>query len=399
MTPPLWQKAKRNWRASWWKWKRRVKSWLKAQHSKTKIIASSPITSWQIDGETMETDFIFLGSKIIVDGDCSHEVKRCLLLGRKAMINLDSLLRSRLITFLTKVRLVKAMVFPVGHLVKAMVFPVVIYEYDSWIIKKAECWRTRAFELWCWRRLLRVPWTARRSNHSILKEISPEYSLEALWLKLKLQYFGHLMWRTDSLEKTLMLGKLKAGREEDDRGWDGWGASPTRWTWVWATLGVGDGQGSLACCSLWGRKELDSTERLNWLWMECESVSYSIMSDSLWPKKCSPPGSSVHGILQARIREWVAISFSRDLRDPGIEPRCPALQMTLHHPSYQGMNGVAGQAGACPFPIGVYRSVAGTVNEEMIIASKEFHWCHKPRSKLMFLLHRNRALAHNSDSG
>ena len=138
------------------------------------------------------------------------------------MINLDSILKSRAITLPTKV-----------CLVKAMVFPVVMYGCESWTTKKAECWRIDAFELWCWRRLLRVPWTARRSNQSILKEMSPEYSLEGLMLKLKLQYFGHLMWRTDSFEKTLMLERLKAGGEGDDRGWDGCMASPTQWTWVW----------------------------------------------------------------------------------------------------------------------------------------------------------------------
>ena len=161
------------------------------------------MTSWQIDGETMETvrDFIFGGSKITADGDCSHEIKRRLLLGRKAMTNLDSILKSRDITLPTKVRLVKA-----------MVFPVVMYGCESWTIKKAEHQRIDAFELWCWRRLLRVPWTARRSNQSILKEISPEYSLEGLMLKLKLQYFGHLMRRADSLEKTLMLGKIEDRR-------------------------------------------------------------------------------------------------------------------------------------------------------------------------------------------
>ena len=167
-------------------------------------MASSPITSWQIDGETMETvtDFPFLGSKITTDGDCSHEIKRCLLLGgKKAMTNLDSILKRRDITLLTKV-----------HLVKAMVFPVVMYRCECWTIKKAECWRIDAFELWCWRRLLRDTWTARRSNQSILKEISPEYSLEGLMLKLKLQHFGHLMRRTDSLEKTLMLGKIEGKR-------------------------------------------------------------------------------------------------------------------------------------------------------------------------------------------
>ena len=151
------------------------------------------------------TDFIFLGSKITVDGDCSHEIKRCLLLGRKAMMNLDSVFKSRDITWPTKV-----------HIVKAMVFPVVMYGCESWTIKKAECQRIDAFELRCWRRLLRVPWTAKRSNQSILKEINPEYSLESLMLKLKLQYFGHLIRKIDSLEKTLMLGKMKARGEGDD---------------------------------------------------------------------------------------------------------------------------------------------------------------------------------------
>ena len=147
------------------------------------------------------TDFISLGSKIAVDGDCSHDIKRRLLLGRKAMTNLDSILKSRDITLTTKV-----------HLVKGIIFPVVMYGCESWTIKKAECWRIDAFELWCWRRLLRVPWTAKRSNQSILKEISPEYSLERLMLKLKLQSSGHLMQRTDSLEKTLMLGKIEGWR-------------------------------------------------------------------------------------------------------------------------------------------------------------------------------------------
>ena len=172
--------------------------------------------------ETMETvtGFVFgvgrgwggWGSKITADGDCSHEIKRCLLLGRKAMTNLNSILKRRNITLPTKL-----------HLVKAMVFPVVMYGCESWTIKKAERWRIDAFELWWWRRLLRVPWTARRSNQSILKEISPEYSLEGVLLKLKLQYFGHLMWRTDSLERTLLLGKRGEGRrrggEGRRRGW------------------------------------------------------------------------------------------------------------------------------------------------------------------------------------
>ena len=179
------------------------KAGLKLNIQKTKIVASGPITSWQIDGETVETvrDFIFLGSKITADGDRSHEIKRRLLLGRKVISNLDSIFKSRDITLSTKV-----------CLVKAMVFPVVMYGCESWTIKKAECQRIDAFELWCWRRLLRIPWTARRSNQSILKEISPEYSLEGLMLKLKLQYFGHLMRRTDSFEKTLMLGKTEGRR-------------------------------------------------------------------------------------------------------------------------------------------------------------------------------------------
>ena len=182
---------------------------LKVNIQKTKIMAFGPITSWQIDGETMERvrDYIFWCFKITADGDCSHEIKRRLLLGRKVMTNLDSILKSRDIALFTKV-----------HLVKAMVFPVVMYGCESWTIKKAECRRIDAFELWCWRRLLRVPWTARRSNQSILKEISRGYSLEGLMLKLKLQYFGHLMQRADSFEKTLMLEKIEGGGEEDDRG-------------------------------------------------------------------------------------------------------------------------------------------------------------------------------------
>ena len=178
---------------------------LKLNTQKTKIMASGPITSWQIDGETMETvrDFIFLVSRITADVDCSHEIKRCLLFGRKAVTNLENIIKSRDITLPTKVRLVKA-----------MVLPVVVYGCESWTIKKAECQRTDTFELWSWRRLLRVPWAARRSNQSILKEISSEYSLEGLMLKLKLQYSGHLMWRTDSLEKTLMLEKIEGRRRK-----------------------------------------------------------------------------------------------------------------------------------------------------------------------------------------
>ena len=172
---------------------------LKLNIQKTKVMASGPIISWLRDGETVETvaDFNILGSKITADGDCSHEMKRCLLLGRKIMTTLDTILKRRDITLPTKF-----------SLVKAMVFPVVMCGCESWTVKKAECRRIEAFELWCWRRLLRVPWTARRSNQSILKQISPGCLLQGLMLKLKLQYFCHLMQRADSLEKTLMLGRI-----------------------------------------------------------------------------------------------------------------------------------------------------------------------------------------------
>ena len=179
---------------------------LKLNIQKTKIMASSPITSWQIDGETV-SDLIFWGSKITADDNCSHEIKRHLLIGRKVMTNLDSIFKSRDITLPPKV-----------CVVKAMVFPVVMYGCENWTVKKAECRRIDAFVLWCWRRLLRVPWIARRSNQSILKEISPGISLEGMMLKLKLQYFGHLMRRADSLEKTLMLGGIGGRRRRDDRG-------------------------------------------------------------------------------------------------------------------------------------------------------------------------------------
>ena len=195
----------------------------------------------------------FLGSKITAGGDCSHEIKRRLFLGRKAMTNLDSILKSRDVTMPAKV-----------HLVKAMVFAVAMYGCESWTIKKTECHRIDAFELWCWRRLLWVPWTAGRSNQSLLKEISPEYSLKGLMLKLKLQYFGHLMQTTDSLEKTLMLGKSEDRRRR--------GRQRVRWLdgitdlidMSWASSRIGEGQGSLVCCSPWGRKESDTTEQLNW---------------------------------------------------------------------------------------------------------------------------------------
>ena len=196
----------------------------------------------------------FWGSKITADVGCSHEIKRCLLLRRKAMANLVSILKSRDITLPTKV-----------HLVKAMVFPVVMYECESWTIKNAEPWRSDTFELWCWRRLLRVPWTARRSNQWILREISPEYSLEGLMLKLKLQCCGHLMRRTDSLGKDPDAGKdwrwEEKGMTEDEMvGWHQWLNGHE----FEQAPGVGDGQGSLACCSPWGFKELDMTKWMNW---------------------------------------------------------------------------------------------------------------------------------------
>ena len=205
--------------------------------------------------ETVETvsEFILGGSKITADGDCSHEIKRCLLLGRKVMTNLDSILKSRDITLPTKV-----------HLVKAMVFPAVMCGCESWTIKKAERQRIAAFELWCWRRLLRVPWTARTSNQSILKKICPEYSLEGLMLKVKLQYFGHMMWRADS------FGNPDLGKDwrQEEKGTTkvemvGWHHQFNGHEFEQGPA-VGDGQGGLACCSPWGRKELDTSEQLNW---------------------------------------------------------------------------------------------------------------------------------------
>ena len=200
-------------------------------------MASGPITSWQIEGENVKavTDFLFLGSKITADGDCSHEIIRRLLLGRKVMINLDLILKSKNTTFLTKV-----------HIIKAIVFPAVMYGCESWTFKKEEHQGIYAFKLWCWRKLLRVPWT-----QSILKEINPEYSLEGLMLKL--QYFGYLMWRADSLEKALMLERLKAEGEEGNRGWDGWMASLIQWTWTWANSRRwwGTGRPGMGSQSIW----------------------------------------------------------------------------------------------------------------------------------------------------
>ena len=247
---------------------------LKLNIQKTKIMASGPITSWQIDGETVETvtDFILLGSKITADGDCSHEIKRCLLLGTKATTNLDSILESKDITLPTKV-----------GLVEAMVFPVVMYGCESWTVKKAECQRIDVFELWCWWRLLRVPWTARKSNQSIPKNISPGCSLEGLMLKLKLQYFGCLMRRTDSLEKTLRLGRISSWQEEKGTTEDemaGWHHRLHGHGFGW-TPGVGDGQGGLACCDSWGRKESDTTEQLNWTELNASLAGGKSLRDRL----------------------------------------------------------------------------------------------------------------------
>ena len=204
MTPPLWQKSEEELKSLLMKVNvDSEKVGLKLKIQKMKIMASGPITPWEIDGETV-SDFIFLGSKITADGDCSHEIERRLLLGRKVMTNLDSIFKSRDVTSPIKVRLVKA-----------MVFPVVMYGCESWTVKKAEHRRIDAFELWCWRRVLRVPWTARRSNQSILKEISPGISLKGMMLKLKLQYFSHLMRSIYSLEKTLMLGGIWGRRKRE----------------------------------------------------------------------------------------------------------------------------------------------------------------------------------------
>ena len=230
-------------------------------------MAYSPITSWQIDGETV-VDFILLGSKITADGDCSHEIKRHLLLGSKVMTNLDRILRSRDITLSTKV-----------HLVKAMVFPVVIYGCESWTIKKAERWRIDAFELWCWRRFLRVPWTARRSNQSVLKKISPEYSLEGLTLKLKLQYFGHLIQRADSLEKTLMLEKIE-GRRRRGRQRMRWLDSITDWM----DMGLGGLRELVMDRGAWSAAFHGVVKSQTWLrdWTELNSDFFQHM----WKKLC-----------------------------------------------------------------------------------------------------------------
>ena len=254
-------------------------------------MASGPITSQQIDGETVETvaDFILGGCKITADGDCSPEIKRCLLLGIKVMTNLDSILKCRDITLPTNV-----------HLVKAMVFPVIMYGCDSWTVKEAELRRIDSFELWFWRRLLRVPWTAMRSNQSIPKEISPGCSLEGLMLKLKLQYFGHLMWRAGSFENTLMLGKIEGRRR---RGWQ-------RMRWLDDTTDSMD-------MGLGGLQELVMDREA------CHAAAHGVTKSqtrlSDWTElnwSVSHQALSVHVIFQARILEWVAISYSRVASQP-----------------------------------------------------------------------------------
>ena len=222
---------------------------------KTNIMGPAPVTSWQIDGDTVETvsDFIFGGSKISADGDCSHEIKRHLLFGRKVMTNLDNILKSRDITLSTTV-----------HLVKAMVFPVVMYVCESWTIKKAEHWRIDAFGLWCWRRLFRVPWTARKSNQSILKEIRPEYSLERLMWSWNSNTLASWCGELTHWKRHWFWGSLwQKEKGTTEHGMVGWHHQLNVHEFGW-TPGVGDGQGGLAWCSPWGRKELDTTEQLNW---------------------------------------------------------------------------------------------------------------------------------------
>ena len=217
-------------------------------------MASSPITAWQIEGEKVEvvTDFLFLESKITVSGRCSHEMRRWLLVGRKAMTNLDSALKSRDVILPTKV-----------HIVKAMIFPVVMYGCESWTVNEAECQRIDALKLWCWRRLLKVPWTTKRSNQSILREINPDYSLERLMLKLNLQYFAHLMWTDDLLEKSLMMGKIEGRRRRGHQRMRWLGGITDAITWTWANSRRWWGRGGLMCFSPWGLKESEMTGWLN----------------------------------------------------------------------------------------------------------------------------------------
>ena len=244
---------------------------LKLNIQKTKIMASGPITSWQIHEDTAEivADFIFWGFKITADGDRSHEIKRRLLLGRKVMTNLDSILKSRDITFPTKI-----------CLVKAMVFPVVMYGFESWTVKKAERRRIDAFELWCWRRLLSVPWTARRSNQSILKEIIPGCSSEGMMLKLKLQYLATLCKELTHWKRLWCWEGLGAGGEGDDREWDGWMASSTRWTWVWMNSGSWWWTGRPGVLQFMGSQGVghDWATELNWMLLKENKIQLNFKS-------------------------------------------------------------------------------------------------------------------------
>ena len=311
---------------------------LKLNIQKIKIMASGPITSWQIDGETKETvrDFILGVSKIPADGDCSHEIRRCLFLGRKAMTNLDSISKSRDISLPAKVLLVRA-----------MVFLVVIYGCESWTIKKAEHRRIDAFELWCWRRLLRVPWTTRKSNQSILKEISLKYSLEGLMLKLKLQYFGQLTWRTDSLEKPWCWERLNAGGEGDDRGWDGWIASPTQWTWVWVSSRSWWWTGKPGVLQSMGSQRVghDWAIELNWTGLYLLEVSHCSVAKLCLtlcnPMDCSMPGFPVPHHLPEFAQ--VHVLWVGDAIQPfhPLSPSSPSAFNVSQHQGLDARNGLA----------------------------------------------------------
>ena len=244
----------------------------------------------------METvpDFIFWGSKITADGDCSHEIKRCLLLRKKVTTNLDSIFKSRDITLPTKV-----------HLVKAMVFPMVMYGCESWTVKKAECWRIDAFELWCWRRLLRVLWTARRSKQSILKDINPGYSLEGLMLKLKLQHLATWCEELTRWKRPWCWERLRAGREGDDRGWDGWMTSLTRWTWVWVDAGSWWWTRRPGVLRFMGSQRVghNLATELNWLWLSLRFEDLHLLRSSFFVCDNSIPNKT--SFVKSKFLSWL----------------------------------------------------------------------------------------------